>query len=110
MGRRYCDPIRVWLGPDQGGLIGQVPVRFRWRWCTYVVTEVLDRWIEAGQWWASAGAALRSGNCEDGQAGDRRVWRVEARAPGRTGVFDLCEHTPAAGRRDQPWLLVAALD
>ncbi len=125
MGRRYRDPIRVWSGPDQGGPIGPVPVRFRWRWRTYVITEVLDRWIEAGQWWATAGEALRaSGGAQsplatatatatavaDAVTIDRTIWRVEARAAGTNGVFDLCERVPATGGRDQVWLLVAVVD
>ena len=124
MGRRYRDPIRVWSGPDQGGPIGPVPVRFRWRWRTYVITEVLDRWIEAGQWWTTAGEALRaSGDTQSPVPAataaatatatattDRTIWRVEARAPGASGVFDLCERVPATGGRDQVWLLVAVVD
>lgn len=138
MGRRYRDPIRVWSGPDQGGPIGPVPVRFRWRWRTYVITEVLDRWIEAGQWWTTAGEALRvSGGTPPplpaaaaatataaataavsavvaatatATTTDRTIWRVEARAPGASGVFDLCERVPATEGRDQVWLLVAVVD
>lgn len=120
MGRRYRDPIRVWSGPDQGGPIGPVPVRFRWRWRTYVITEVLDRWIEAGQWWTTAGEGLRaSGDTQSPVPAatatatattDRTIWRVEARAPGASGVFDLCERVPATGGRDQVWLLVAVVD
>ena len=135
MGRRYRDPIRVWSGPDQGGPIGSVPVRFRWRWRTYVITEVLDRWIEAGQWWTTAGEGLRaSGDTQSpvpaataaatataavsavvaatatATTTDRTIWRVEARAPGASGVFDLCERVPATGGRDQVWLLVAVVD
>ena len=130
MGRRYRDPIRVWSGPDQGGPIGSVPVRFRWRWRTYVITEVLDRWIEAGQWWTTAGEALRASGgtppplpataaaavsavvaaTATATTTDRTIWRVEARAPGASGVFDLCERVPATGGRDQVWLLVAVVD
>ncbi len=109
MSRRYRDPIRVWQGPHQGDAIGAVPVRFRWRRRTYVVTEILGRWIEAGSWWPAAGAALRveSGLAPDRPHQDRRVWRVEARATGRTGVFDLCQTEAHA---DAPWVLLAALD
>ncbi len=107
MSRRYRDQIRVWQGPQQA--MGAVPVRFRWRRRTYVITEILGRWIEAGSWWAGAGAALRTetGVAPERPQTERLVWRVEARTTGRTGVFDLCE---TDARSDAPWLLLAAVD
>ncbi len=123
MSRRYSEPIRVWVGPHQGGAgaaLGSVPVRFRWRWRTYVVTEVLGRWIEGGAWWPAVTAAISTVGARSPAASgpDRRVWRVEARTEGRTGVFDLCDQRPvddtqppaAPGVGDRRWLLLAAVD
>lgn len=45
MSRRYDRPIEC--ACDSTGR----PTRFRWRGKAYRVTEVLDSWIEVGEWW-----------------------------------------------------------
>ena len=64
----------------------------------YVVTEVLARWVESGQWWMYS-----PGDGPHSPTGERQVWRVEARSGHNTGVYDLAYD----GRR---WRLVRIVD
>lgn len=85
------------------------PVRFvrsvRGRRRAYVVTDVLARWIESGQWWEYFPSGQNSPGDGRLEAGEREVWRVEAGVErgSSTGVFDLSR----AGRR---WRLVRIVD
>lgn len=45
MSRRYDQPVDCWTDAE-----GQ-PVRFRFKNRTYYVQEVIDSWIEIGEWW-----------------------------------------------------------
>lgn len=83
----------------------QGPLRFRrdlrgGRRRTYVVTEVLARWVESGPWWLYRPPGEDQG---PDPVGERQVWRVEASRDGVTGVYDLAHD----GRR---WRLVRTLD
>lgn len=101
MGRRHAEAIEVQRRD-------QVPDQFLWRSRLYVVREVLEHWLEAGQWWASAPAMALAGGVDVPAAaasdravpegpgpiddGEREFWRVEAGA-GRSaslGIYDLC--------------------
>lgn len=56
MSRRHAEPVEVVRRDD-------LPHQFLWRGQLYVVRAVLDRWTEAGGWWAAATArALSSGD------------------------------------------------
>lgn len=55
MGRRFAEPIEVRRRDE-------VPEQFLWRSRLYAVRDVLEHWVEAGQWWASRAAmALAAG-------------------------------------------------
>jgi hypothetical protein len=103
MGRCFAEPIEVRRRDD-------VPEQFLWRSRLYVIRDVLEHWVECGQWWSSTPAmALAAGSDAPGASaggsagtsasvsasiddGDREFWRVEA-AAGRSappGVYDLC--------------------
>lgn len=105
MSRRYSDRIRVVLqpgtDPDSDPVEPQPPRSFAWRGRSYRVVAVLARWVEAEQWWRTAGFG-------GGVAADSTVWRVEAVSGSAVaGVFDL-RHRTGAERSD--WFLVRAFD
>lgn len=88
------------------------PVQF-WRGRSrYVVGELLDSWVETGDWWrgarGSAGASTGGASAE--LVATQEVWRVEAVRAGRSrmsfaGVYDL-SWDPSANR----WWLVRVHD
>ncbi len=107
MVRRYHEPVRVRVadpapvgvpGPTTDPLADPAPVAFVWRGRRYAVEAVQARWRERRAWWRDVG--------EEGPADEteRVIWRVEARAGGRVGVFELGAD---GGSR---WLLLRALD
>jgi hypothetical protein len=56
MGRRCAEPIEVRRRDD-------VPEQFLWRSRLYVIQDVLEHWLESGQWWSSTPAmALAAGS------------------------------------------------
>lgn len=81
MSRRYDSPVEC--RSDAAGR----PVQFRWRGKLYRVAEVLDWWIEVGEWW--------SGEPET-------VWyRVQTHD---RGVFEL--YRPTEGSEWRLWKVV----
>ncbi|MFN8127037.1 MAG: DUF6504 family protein [Candidatus Nanopelagicales bacterium] len=83
MSRRYADPVQVWTD-DTGA-----PTRIRWRGRTYLVTDRLGYWVEAGSWWSAVTAAVVGRSLPDPGVGEWTVWRVEARRGVVTAALDL---------------------
>lgn len=97
--RRYDDEIAV-RTTGEG-----VPDQFVWRTGLWHVRRVQEHWVQTGAWWlrrtetaTALAMAGRPGVAEEpagGGAGagpelaEQRCWRVEARRPGATGVFEL---------------------
>jgi hypothetical protein len=98
---RVGEEVQVERGP-----VG--PVQF-WRGQSrYVVGELLDSWVETGDWWRR-GTGTRGGASAELVA-TQEVWRVEAVRAGRSrmsfaGVYDLS--WDSAGNR---WWLVRVHD
>ena len=121
MSRKYRDVCTVVRGSDTDGAhvasptgVGaDAPVRFRWRYRTYEVRELLGFWFESGPWWMHW-ARSRQSVPVSSQLGlgdqyapplpgaypiDKQVWRVSAttrRGTDCSGVYDLI-HEPASG-------------
>ena len=92
--RRYDDEIAV-RTTGEG-----VPDQFVWRTGLWQVRRVQAHWVQTGAWWlrrseaaaalAMAGAAVPDDGPSAGpELAEQRCWRVEARRPGATGVFEL---------------------
>ncbi|GAA4694281.1 DUF6504 family protein [Nocardioides nanhaiensis] len=94
--RRYDDEVAVRTtgagAPDQ----------FVWRTGLWQVQRVQAHWVQTGAWWlrrpeaaaalAGAGGAASAPEVRTGggpELAEQRCWRVEARRPGATGVFEL---------------------
>lgn len=73
------------------------PTRFvrkaKGRTYVYIVTEVLARWVESGQWWIYS-----PGDGQHDLTGERQVWRVEAQCGGTRGVYDLSHASNSSWR------------
>ena len=131
MSRQYRDICIVVRGADTYGthasrsadvqgadIRGAAPVRFRWRYRTYHVRELLGFWIESGPWWMHwrtsrhpARTSPSPGQADQHRVAppsgafpiERQVWRVSATtncATGSSGVYDLV-HEPGS---DTWWL------
>lgn len=68
---------------------GRRPLSFRWRGQVLHVAEVIDRWIDGGQWW--------------NQVPESVFWRVQAR---NGGVYELYQEQVQGGR----WMLYKVYD
>ncbi|PZG40921.1 nucleotidyltransferase [Spongiactinospora gelatinilytica] len=88
MSRLYGDPIEVWTRHG-------APSQFVWRDRLYVVHGVLDHWVVAREWWKTS----------ENDPGERRFWRVEARAGDQGGTYELRYDTASDG-----WLMIRAWD
>lgn len=115
MSRQYRDICMVVRGSDtQAAHVSRpadvraaAPVRFRWRYRTYEVRELLGFWIESGPWWmhwrTSRHPVSTSPSPEQSVRGavapprgaypiEKQVWRVSAtthRGTADSGVYDL---------------------
>lgn len=86
--RGYGDQLDV-----QVDEVGQ-PLAFRWRGRRYQVVEYLTSWQDRTSWWRQGGNSLLL---------EESVWRVEAGAGTRRGVFEL-------RGANSCWTLVGVLD
>ncbi len=117
--RRYNEPVEVSTASerpcpatvefDHPGGAGQ-PTSFVWRGRHYVVREVLSHWRERRAWWRDAlDPAPGQPHGVAAAAREGQVWRVEASAGGRSGVFDLaCDDPADFGGLDRPHAAGAA--
>ena len=117
--RRYDDEIAV-RTTGEG-----VPDQFVWRTGLWQVSRVQAHWVQTGAWWlrrseaaaalagagpggagGSSGSSGRGGGVVGGpELAEQRCWRVEARRPGATGVFELVLEVAEGG-----WRLVGCAD
>lgn len=81
MSRHYDRPVEC-----EADAAGQ-PTRFRWRGVVYHVVEVIDSWIEVGEWW-------------NGEP-ETRWYRV---ATHDRGVFEL--YRPTGGGEWRLWKVI----
>jgi len=81
-----------------------VPTRLRWHERSYLVEQVLARWVESGAWWQAVARRVGASTAQRTPL-SCTVWRVEARGVRGSIIVDLAHDTDA-----DAWSLVRLAD